>query len=222
MVARAGSSNPLRRRPGIRRLSPGHTPVIRVNAITRAVIGLPTKPATTAPHSSSSTTSSPSASPCSPAAAACWPSSVSVPASARRASRSGSRVAEGVVVVVLRNLGAAAAGVGAVAVEFGFGEEAGAGAGEDAAMPFSRRARTAAMPRARALTPLLTVKPAQRSSAISLNHLDQDDKRSALSNEGKRMPLALWGGQSAKRWAVRMPRKGGQDASARGSERQRP
>jgi hypothetical protein len=28
-----------------------------------------------------------------------------------------------VVVVVLRNLGAAAAGVGAVAVEFGFGEE---------------------------------------------------------------------------------------------------
>jgi hypothetical protein len=58
---------------------------------------------------------------------------VCVPASARRASRSGSRVAEGVVVVVLGNLGAAAAGVGAVAVEFGFGEEAGAGAGEDAA-----------------------------------------------------------------------------------------
>jgi hypothetical protein len=73
-----------------------------------------------------------------------------------------------VVVVILRNLGAAAAGVGAVAVEFGFGEEAGAGAGEDAAMPFSRRALTAAMPRARALTPLLIVKPAQRSSAISL------------------------------------------------------
>ena len=59
------------------------------------------------------------------------------------------------VVVILRNLGAAAAGVGAVAVEFGFGEEAGAGAGEDAAMPFSRRALTAAMPRA--LTPLLAV-----------------------------------------------------------------
>ena len=62
----------------------------------------------------------------------------------------------------------AAAGVGAVAVEFGFSEQAGAGVGEDTAMPFSRRALTAAMPRARALTPLLTVKPAQRSSAISL------------------------------------------------------
>jgi hypothetical protein len=37
-----------------------------------------------------------------------------------------------VVVVVLRDLGAAAAGVGAVAVEFGFGEEAWAGAVEDA------------------------------------------------------------------------------------------
>ena len=36
------------------------------------------------------------------------------------------------VVVILRNLGAAAAGVGAVAVEFGFSEQAGAGAGEDA------------------------------------------------------------------------------------------
>jgi hypothetical protein len=56
-----------------------------------------------------------------------------------------------VVVVVLRNLRAAAAGVGAVAVEFGFGEEAGAGAGEDATMPFSRRALTAAMPKRREL-----------------------------------------------------------------------
>src|SRR5258707_14903266 len=38
----------------------------------RAVIGLPSTSATTAPHSSSSTTSSASLSPCSPTAAACW------------------------------------------------------------------------------------------------------------------------------------------------------
>jgi hypothetical protein len=75
-----------------------------------------------------------------------------------------------VIVLILRDFGAAAADVGAVVVKFGFGEEVGAGAFEDAGMLFSRRALTAAMPRARAraLTPLLTVKPAQRSSAISL------------------------------------------------------
>jgi hypothetical protein len=62
----------------------------------RAIIGLTTKPATIVPHSSSSTTSSASSlAPCSPAAAACWGALVCGPAFARRAWRSGSRVAEG-------------------------------------------------------------------------------------------------------------------------------
>ena len=49
-----------------------------------------------------------------------------------------------------------------------------------------------------------------------LGHLDQDDKRSTPSNEGNRMPLALWGGQSAKRGRVRAPSKGGQNANEGG------
>jgi hypothetical protein len=83
-------------------------------------------------------------------------------------------------------------GGGLVAVEFGLPSEVGASAFEDAGMPFARRAMTAAMPGRRALMPLRTVSPAQRSSAISLA-----PKGSAYYSTSRGKWSMLWARQHA-------------------------